>query len=461
MTVTASLRLGSQNGIIKHDNNKKPMLDIKYIRENVDQVKEAVKNKNKDVDVDRLIELDSQRRQLIAEVENQRAQQNKVGETIAKEKDGDTKAKAIEEMRELKESLKASEAKMEEVMNEYNELMDALPNVPFEDVPIGKDESENVVRKQVGEKPKFDFEPKDHLDLGEALGIIDTKTSAEVTGSRFVYLKGDLVLMQYALQQYVMSVLTNRDTLRGIIDDAGVDVPDTPFTPVIPPLMIRPETFARMARLEPKEERYHIASDDLYLIGSAEHTLGPLHMDELLREKDLPLRYVALTAAFRREAGSYGQDIRGIIRQHQFDKIEMESFTLPEKSRDEQDFIVTIQEHILQGLNIPYQVIDICTGDMGTPDARQIDMECWMPGQQAYRETHTSDLMTDYQARRLNTRVKRNSGDNEFVHMNDATALAMGRIIVAILENFQREDGTVEVPEVLHPYMHGKTLLKQ
>jgi seryl-tRNA synthetase len=435
------------------------MLDIKFIRENVETVKQAVLNKKVNVDVDRLLEADERRRQLISEIEIKRAEQNSTGEMIATEKDAKTKTEVIEKMRLVKDALKNLEQKLNVLLTEFDSLLENIPNIPFADVPVGKDESENVVRKKVGELPKFTFQPKDHIELGEALDIIDTKTAAEITGSRFAYLKGDLVLMQYALQQYVMSILTDRNLLKKIITIAGLDLPATPFIPVVPPLMIKPETFSRMARLEPREERYHIPSDDLYLIGSAEHTLGPLHMDKILHEADLPLRYVALTAAFRREAGSYGQDIRGIIRQHQFDKIEMESFTLPESSRAEQDFIVAIQEHLLQALRIPYQIVDICTGDMGKPDARQIDMECWLPGQNTYRETHTSDLMTDYQSRRLNTRVRRNSGELEFVHMNDATALAMGRILVAIMENYQQADGSIAIPEVLHPYMFGRSVI--
>lgn len=437
------------------------MLDIKYIRENIDRVKQATKSKNKEVDVDRLLELDDARRRLIARVEEMRAEQNRVGEEIASQEDPEAKNQAIEKMRQLKEELKESEGKMDEVLEEYQGLLKQVPNVPLDGVPVGEDESDNVVRRQVGDRPDFDFEPQDHLELGERLGIIDSKTAAEVTGSRFVYLKGDLVLLQYALQQFAMSILIDRGALRGILENAGIDLPDTPFVPVIPPLMIRPEVFDRMARLEPKEERYHITSDDLYLIGSAEHTMGPMHMDQILKENDLPLRYVAMTPAFRREAGSYGKDIRGMIRLHQFDKIELETFTLPENSRDEQDFIVAVQEYLLSALELPYQVVDICTGDMGTPDARQIDMECWMPGQQAYRETHTSDLMTDYQSRRLNTRVRRNTEENEYVHMNDATVMAMGRLLVAIMENYQRRDGTIGVPEVLRPYMYGKSVIGQ
>ena len=437
------------------------MLDIKYIRENPDLVKKGAKNKNADVDIDRLLKLDQQRRTFITQVEAKRAGQNIAGDKIAAEKDGAIKAEAIKAMQSLKEELKKIQIEMDAVVVEYGTILDKVPNIPFEDVPVGPDESGNVIIKEVGEKPKFDFEIKDHIVLGEALGLINSERAAEVSGSRFVYLKGDLVLIQNALTQFMFGILTNKEKLGEVIKEAGLDVPDTPYIPVAPPLMIRPEVFARMARLEPRDERYHIESDDLYLIGSAEHTLGPLHMDEILRENDLPLRYVAITAAFRREAGSYGKDIRGIIRQHQFDKMEMESFTLPEHSRAEQDLFVAIQEHLLKSLKLPYRVVSVCTGDMGTPDARQIDMECWMPGQDAYRETHTADLMTDYQSRRLNTRIRRNSGEIEFAHMNDATAVAMGRILVAIMENYQQADGTIVIPEILLPYMGGKTRIEK
>ncbi len=240
---------------------------------------------------------------------------------------------------------------------------------------------------------------------------------------------------------------------------AGLNVSAKPFVPVIPPLFIKADVFQKMARLEPRDERYHIASDDAYLIGSAEHTLGPLHMGEVLKESDLPLRYVAYTPAFRREAGSYGKDVKGILRQHQFDKIEMESFSLAETSQTEQDFFVAIQEHFMQQLNLPYQVLITCTGDMGDPDSRHLDLETWMPGQGKYRETHSADLMTDYQTRRLGTKVKRGDAKSEFVHTNDATAMAMGRLLIAILENNQQEDGSVVVPEILRPFL-GKDVLK-
>ena len=436
------------------------MIDIKFIRENADLVRKACIDKNRaEVDIGRLLELDAERRRLIAATEAKRAEQNAAGERIAAERNPEAKRAAIESMQSLKAGLKADEEGMAAVAAEFSAILDRVPNVPFADVPVGRDESENVVVREVGERPKFGFPPKDHMELGLDLGLIDADRAAEVTGSRFTYLKGDLVLLQNALAQFAIGILTSRERLASVIAGAGLAVSDRPFVPVVPPLMIRPETFARMARLEPREERYHIPSDDLYLIGSAEHTLGPIHMDEILKEGEMPRRYFALTAAFRREAGSYGKDVRGIIRQHQFDKMEMESFSLPESSRSEQDLFVAIQEHILQSLGIPYRVVSICTGDMGAPDARQIDMECWMPGQDAYRETHTSDLMTDYQSRRLNTRVRRHGGEIEFAHMNDATVMAMGRLLVAIMENGQQADGTIAVPEALRPYMGGQSLI--
>lgn len=433
------------------------MIDINLIRENPELVKKGAAAKRSDVDIDKLLYADEQRRKLIGQIQEFRAAQNVAGERIAKETDKDAKTKAVEEMRELKEKMKLLEAELAEAETTLHALLSLVPNMPSEDTPVGPDESGNVVIRKVGEPTKFDFKPKDHVELGEALGLIDNETGSEVAGARFTYIKGDLALLQNALHQLAFNILTNEDMLSVVIKEAGLSVPTTPFVPVIPPLMIKPEVFQRMARLEPREERYHIPSDDLFLIGSAEHTLGPIHMDETFAEKDLPRRYVAYTPAFRREAGSYGKDTKGILRLHQFDKIEMESFSLPEQSRAEQDLFVAVQEHILKILGVPYQAVQVCTGDMGGPDSRQIDLESWMPGQDKYRETHTADLMTDYQARRLNTRVRRDDGTMQFVHMNDATCIAMGRLLIAIMENFQEADGTIRIPKVLQTWMGNRT----
>ena len=433
------------------------MIDINLIRENPELVKKGAAAKKADVDIDKLLYADEQRRKLTGQVQELRAAQNVAGERIAKETDADAKKKAVEEMRELKEKMKLLEAELEAAETELHALLAKVPNMPSDDTPVGPDESGNAVIRTVGEPTKFDFEPKDHVALGEALGLIDNETGSDVAGARFTSLKGDLALLQNALHQLALNILTDEKLLSVVIKEAGLDVSAKPFVPVIPPLMIKPEVFQRMARLEPREERYHIPSDDLFLIGSAEHTLGPIHMDETFKEADLPLRYVAFTPAFRREAGSYGKDTKGILRLHQFDKIEMESFALPERSRGEQDLFVAVQEHVLKILGVPYQVVQVCTGDMGGPDSRQIDIESWMPGQGKYRETHTADLMTDYQARRLNTRVRRDSGEMQFVHMNDATCIAMGRLLIAIMENFQEADGTIRIPKVLQPWMGNRT----
>ena len=260
--------------------------------------------------------------------------------------------------------------------------------------------------------------------------------------------------------QYAFHVLADEKLLSKIAAKVKKSYSANPFVPVVPPVMIKPDVFEKMARRYPEEERYYIPSDDLFLIGSAEHTLGPLHMNETLKEGELPKRYVGFSTAFRREAGSYGKDTKGILRVHQFDKVEMESFTLPETSRTEQDFIVGIQEYLMQSLDIPYQIVMICSGDMGGPDDRQIDLESWLPSENNYRETHTSDSMTDYQSRRLNTKVARKD-KTDFVHMNDATVFAIGRTLIAILENYQKEDGTVGVPEVLVPYLGKKVIGKK
>ena len=411
------------------------MLDINFIRQNPKVVSEKAKQKGYPVDVQKLLKVDVERRKLIEEVDKLRSKRKKVADR-RDEKEGI----------QIKKQLKVKEDKLEKLQEEYYLLIREVPNMPLDDVPVGKNESENKPIKKWGSKQKFDFKIKDYHDLGELLNIVDTKTAAEVSGSRFGYIKGRLVLLQFSLIQYALSLLTSEDQLKKISK-----YNPKPFTPIIPPVMIKPAVLDQMARLEPKDERYFLEKDNLYLIGSAEHTLGPLHMDQTLNEKDFPIRYVGFSTAFRREAGSYGKDTKGIFRVHQFDKLEIESFNLPEDSQKEQDFIVDIQEHLMQELEIPYQVVMICTGDMGGPDARQIDIEAWFPAQNKYRETHTSDLMTDYQSRRLNTKVQRRDGKTEYVHMNDATVFA-GRTLLAIIENYQQKDGSIAVPKVLQKY---------
>ncbi len=417
------------------------MLDLQFIRDNTDIVRATLENKKREVDLDRLLQLADERKAAAGEV----------GE-INKKRNEAQQNRDAEAGKRLKDELRVAEEKYAALEKEVVSLLIKIPNVPSADTPIGPDESGNVVVREWGEKRVFSFKPKEHFELGRELGIIDTEKATEVSGPRFAYLKGDLVLMEMALMDLAWRTITSESTLAKIIADAGLSLSAKPFIPVTPPLMMRSVVMNRMARLDPIDERYYFEKDDLVFIGSAEHTLGPLHMDENLPESALPLRYAALTPAFRREAGTYGKDTKGILRLHQFNKLEMESFTKPEDGLSEQEFMVAIQEYLMQQLRLPYRVVSICTGDMGFPDQRQIDIETWMPGQDQYRETHTSDYIGGFQARRLNTKVKRADGTSEPVHMNDATALSQ-RPLIAILENYQNEDGSVTVPEVLRAYM--------
>ncbi len=426
------------------------MLDIKYIRDNTDDIKLAAKNKNINVDIDELLSLDKKRREILQKVEDLRAKKNELAKLA---KGGRPSDEQIEEGRKIKEETAKAEDDLKEIEEKYFELINRVPNVISDDTPIGKDENENVVVKKVGEPTKFDFNPKDHMELGEALNIIDTATAANVSGARFSYIKGGAALMQFALVQYIFHTLSDEAIISDLAKKVG-NPSSKPFVPVVPPVMVKSEIMKKMDRFDPIDDRYYFEKDDMLLVGSAEHSLGPIHMNQTINEKDLPIRYIGYSTSFRREAGSYGKDTKGILRAHQFDKLEMESFTSPENGRVEQDLIVAVQEYIVGKLGIPYQMIAVCSGDMGKPDFRQIDIECWIPSQEKYRETHTSDYMTDFQARRLNTRVKSESG-SEFVHMNDATASAIGRMLIAIFENYQNKDGSINVPVVLQKYMPG------
>jgi seryl-tRNA synthetase len=429
------------------------MLDIKFIRENPEKVKESMQARQQNPAlVDKILDLDEKRRKIVGEVEDLRAERNK----LSKERTEEARKRG----RKIKEELGPLENELGKINEDYEHALSQIPNLLAPEVPKGKNETENKPIRKWGEPTKFDFQPKDHLEIGETLDIIDVKTAAKVTGPRFGYLKGAAALLEFAIIQHAFSVLTDEKILRTIAEKVEKGYSSKTFIPVVPPVMIKEEPYDKMARLHPKEERYYMPADELYLIGSAEHTLGSMHMDETFNEKDLPIRYVGFSTAFRREAGSYGKDVRGILRVHQFDKVEMESFTLPENSLKEQDFFVGIQEYLMQSLEIPYQVVLLCTGDMGDPDYRQIDIEAWLPGQNKYRETHTADLMTDYQARRLNTRVRRGK-ETEFVHMNDATVFAIGRTVIAILENYQQKDGSVKMPKALQKYLGFAEIKKQ
>lgn len=431
------------------------MLDIKFIRDNADAVQQNARNKKYDVNIKDLLVLDDERRRLQQRVDDLREQRN---QNASKMKGGKPEQHLIDEGKQIKADLADLEGQLTEVNERFIALLKAVPNMALDDVPVGASEDENVEIKVVGEKTQFAFAPKNHAEIAEAKGWLDKERAAKVAGSRFAYIMGDLVLLQQAIIQFVMSTLSNPDVIANIAADNQLTVSTKPFVPILPPLMIRTEAYDQMDRLEPRDDRYKIEGEELWLQGSAEHVLGSMHAGEVFDASQLPLRYLGFATSFRKEAGTYGKDMEGLIRMHQFDKLEMESFTTAEDGLNEHLLFVAIQEYLLQQLGLPYHVLMKCTMDIGKPNARGVDMEVWLPGQEKYRETHTADYMTDYQARRLNTRVRIDDG-LALIHTNDATAFALGRAMVAIIENYQTAEGDVQIPAVLRPYMAGREVL--
>lgn len=428
------------------------MLDIQFIRENPELVEEKAKQKGYKVEVKKLLELDEKRRNLLGELEGLRQKRN---ENATQLKAGKPTEAQLHEGKELKVKITELEKELEPIETEFHDKLKTVPNMPLESVPVGATEEENVVAKTVGNKPKFDFDPKNHWEIAQAKDWIDKERATKVAGARFVYLKGDLVLLEMALWQFGMSVITNEEILKQIIKDNGLEVSSRPFVPVLPPAVAKKAVFEATGRLNKEEQTYKIEDEDLWLNASAEHTLAPMYLDEILDEKDLPLRYAGYTTAFRREAGTYGKDMEGMFRLHQFNKLEMESFNTPEDSLNEHLFMIAIQEYLMQQLELPYQVLEKCTADIGFPNAKGVDVEAWLPGQNKYRETHTADYITDYQARSMQTRVRRQNGKVEVLHTNDATVFSQ-RPLIAIIENNQTSEGNVKIPKALKPYMGGK-----
>lgn len=425
------------------------MLDIKYIRENSEKVKKNCQDKRVMVDIDRLLELDKKRRGIIQGIETLRAKQKR--EDLSRVKAGDfkirglqNKKKEIEEMKKIKEEIKELEVELEKVENEYNGLMFQIPNMALEDVKVGQGEEDNEILRHEGEIPKFDFEPKNYLELAEKLDLIDIKRAAKVSGSRFGYLKREAVLLEFALIQFAIDTLTKEG-----------------FIPIVSPVMILEKAMQGMGYLERGEEEiYYLPKDKLYLVGTSEQSIGPMYMDEILKENDLPQRYVGFSSCFRREAGSYGKDTKGILRVHQFDKVEMFSFCRPEESATEHEFFLSLEEQLLQKLGLHYRVVKMCTGDLGDQAASKYDLEIWLPGQSEFREVTSTSNCTDFQARRLKIRYKQKASNKQpvttkFVHTLNGTAFAIGRMIIAILENCQLADGSIRIPEVLQKYMEG------
>lgn len=402
------------------------MLDINFIRQNPKLVEEGIKAKGMEVDVGKLLEVDDRRRKLLAEVENLRAQRNKV----ARNKD-------IGKGKKLKEGIKKVEDELEKINEDFADLMLRIPNLPNKDAPKGKSEDENKVIKKWGNPPKFDFSPRDHLELGESLDIIDILRSVKISSSRFGSLKNTGALLEFALAGFALEELVEES-----------------FTPIVPPVLVNQKSMEGTGYLSygGDLEVYHLEKDNLYLVGTAEQSIGPMHQDEIFEKKDLPKRYTAFSPCFRREAGSYGKDTRGIFRVHQFDKVEMFSFCRPQDSEKEHKFFLELEEKLVQKLKLPYQVLDICTADLGFVAARKFDIECFLPSQRRFRETHSTSNAYDFQARRLNIKYK-DSKKTEFVHTVNGTAFAIGRMVIAILENYQQKDGTVKIPDVLQKYI--------
>lgn len=433
------------------------MLDIAYIRENTEVVKKACTDKGARVDIDRLLELDDQRRVLLTEIENLRQERNKLAQKAKSAKGGKPSQKDIDRGREIKEKLQKTETEYEKVASKWRGLLLAVPNVPLPSVPVGSSEDDNVVTKEWGDRPEFDFNPKNHWQLGEDLDLIDKERAAKVAGSRFAYIKGGLAELQFALIQLAIQVTTDTELLKKLIMDNDLDLDPKPFVPILPPALVRTKPYEATARLNAEEVTYKLADDDLWLNASAEHSLCNMYMDEILDEAELPIRYIGYATSFRREAGTYGKDTEGIVRMHQFNKVEMEVFSTRETGEQEHRLLVAIQEHLMQCLGLPYRVLNKCTADIGGPNASGIDIDSWLPGQGRYIETHTADYMTDYQARRLNTRYKKPDGTIELVHTNDATVFSQ-RPMIAIMENYQQADGSIRVPDILKPFMREDTL---
>jgi len=446
------------------------MLDIKFIREYPEKIKEALEKRGVGFDVDYLIEVDEKRRGKIREVEEMRSRQNVMSEGIAG-MEGDEKKSLIEESKMLKAKIADADFELKVLEEEFVSLMYKIPNMPDPDVPVGKDEGGNKVLYEIsalgesslegrGVKPVFDFKARDYIELGEKLDLIDTQRAAKVSGARFGYLKHEAPLLEFALVRYAIDFVGSEENIKKVVEKKNLEISTKPFIPVVPPVLIKPEAMRAMGYLERGgDEIYHLEKDNLYLVGTSEQSVGPMHMDEVFEEKKLPHRHIAFSTCFRREAGSYGKDTRGILRVHQFDKAEMFIFATPESSRQEHQLLLGIEEELMQGLGIPYHVLDICTGDLGDSAAAKYDLEAWLPGQNngagEYRETHSTSNTTDFQSRRLNIKVRRTEGTLEFLHMLNGTAFAIGRTLIAILENYQQEDGSVRVPEVLQAYMGG------
>ena len=414
------------------------MLDLKLIRSDPERVKAALARRGAAERVDELLALDARRRELLPEIEAAQAERKTLSKKIgeAKQGGGDVAAE-MEAVQGLKEKIEAGKAELERVEADLDRVAAELPNLPDPDAPEGESEEDAVLLREVGEPPSFDFEPRDHLEIGTGLGLIDMEAGARVSGSRFAYLKGDLVLLELALVRYAIDVVREEG-----------------HEPVVPPVLVREEALYGTGFLPgDRDQIYEIPKDELFLVGTSEVPLAGLHADQILAAEQLPLRYAGFSPCFRREAGAAGRDTRGIFRVHQFDKVEMFSFVEPSRSAEEHERLLAIEERILGELEIPYRVVNVAAGDLGAPAAKKYDCEAWIPSQGRYRELTSCSNTTDYQARRLKCRYR--PADTEAprpVHTLNGTAVAVGRTMIALIENRQDRDGNFTLPNTLHGY---------
>lgn len=417
------------------------MIDLNLLRKDPEFFRKVCISKQVTPDtVDAVLKFDEERRKLIQEIEKLRQERNEISEKLKGSRDEGL----IEKSKEIKKHLQDIEPQLKKAEENLDEMVRRIPNPPRPDVKTGKDESENEVLRKFKEPTKFDFTPRDHVELGEALDIIDIKRATKVSGARFYYLKGDGALLEWALHQFAKDTLVKEG-----------------FIPVVPPVLIKRESMAGMGYLEHggEEDMFTLDKDGLILVGTSEQSIGAMHMGETFDIKQLPIRYMGFSTCFRREAGSYGKDTKGILRVHQFDKVEMFSITTPEKSDEEHEYLLSLEEKLFQALEIPYQLIKMCSGDLGAPAARKYDIEAWIPSQDKYREVTSTSTTTDFQARGLNIKYK-SEGKTEYVHMLNGTAFSMTRPIIAIMENYQQKDGSIRIPKVLQKYM-GKEVISK
>lgn len=422
------------------------MLDIKFIRENKDIVQAGAKKKHVDIDIARLIELDDERLKVLKEVEDLRSEVNRVSNNIARDQDPALKIQLIEEMRLVKDEIKSKEEKLKEILSEWQKLMVQVPNVPDITVPEGETDAENQEVKVWGDKPNFNFKPKDHIELMTDLGMLDVERGVKVSGFRGYFLKGDGAKLQFALWQFVNDFFAKKSD----------------FVPMIVPSLVRREVFMGTGYLPQGEEDLYKTQDGEFLAGTAEVATMGHFMGEVLDKKDLPIKFFSFSPCFRREAGSHGKDTRGILRVHEFYKFEQVVFceASHEESVKHHEEIQANTEELTQALGLPYHVVANCGGDLGLGQVKKYDIEVWLPSENTYRETGSASYFHDFQTRRLNIRYRDEDGKMKFVHSLNNTALS-GRPLIMIIENYQQADGSIKIPEVLRPYMGGREFIKK